>query len=70
MARRAALKLIMLYQRFISPMLPQSCRFEPSCSEYAAGAIRKFGAGRGGVKALLRLLKCHPLHPGGFDPVK
>jgi putative membrane protein insertion efficiency factor len=69
MARRAALALIALYQRLVSPFLPGCCRFEPTCSCYAAGAIERFGLPRGLMKALLRLLKCHPLHPGGYDPV-
>lgn len=69
MAQRAALALIALYQRLVSPLLPGCCRFEPSCSSYAAGAIERFGLSRGLMKALLRLMKCHPLHPGGHDPV-
>ena len=69
MAERAALLLITLYQRMVSPFLPQSCRFEPSCSRYAAEAIRSFGFSRGLLKSLHRLSKCHPLHPGGYDPV-
>ena len=68
--RRAALGLILLYQKALSPFLPGCCRFEPSCSSYAAGAIEHFGLLRGLGKAALRLLKCHPLHPGGYDPVK
>ena len=68
--RRAALALIAVYQKALSPLLPGCCRFEPSCSAYAAGAIERFGLLRGVPKALLRLLKCHPLHPGGFDPVR
>jgi putative membrane protein insertion efficiency factor len=70
MARRIALFFISLYQRWISPLLPPSCRFEPSCSRYAADAIQEFGLCRGLLKALWRLLKCHPLHPGGYDPIK
>jgi hypothetical protein len=61
--------LIRVYQAAISPLIPPSCRFYPSCSRYAAEAIRRHGAMRGTVLAAWRLAKCHPLHPGGFDPV-
>ncbi|MBI1730151.1 membrane protein insertion efficiency factor YidD [Candidatus Acetothermia bacterium] len=57
------------YQRFISPLSSPSCRFVPSCSEYAHQAIAKYGALRGCWLALKRLLKCHPWHPGGIDRV-
>jgi putative membrane protein insertion efficiency factor len=62
--------LVRGYQLAISPLLPPSCRFTPTCSEYAAGAIVKYGALRGSYMALRRLLKCHPFHAGGYDPVK
>ena len=64
-----ALGLISLYQRFLSPLLPPACRFHPTCSHYAAEAITRHGLGRGGLLALWRLIKCHPFHPGGYDPV-
>lgn len=66
------LQLIKFYKRFISPVFPPSCRFHPTCSEYAAYAIEEWGAGRGSLLAARRLLKCHPFNPGGFDcvPVK
>lgn len=67
--RVLALLLLKVYKRAISPLLPPACRFYPSCSEYAAGAIAKHGLIRGGILAAKRLAKCHPLHPGGFDPV-
>ncbi len=67
--RAAALFLLRLYKRIVSPLLPPACRFYPSCSEYAALAIAKHGLARGGILAAKRLAKCHPLHPGGFDPV-
>lgn len=55
------------YKRWISPLLPRSCRFEPSCSDYARLAILQYGALRGSAKAAGRLLRCHPFHPGGVD---
>ncbi len=61
--------LIRVYKALISPLLPPSCRFHPSCSEYAAQAIRSHGSVAGLALGLVRLLKCHPWHPGGFDPV-
>lgn len=67
--KRLALALIRMYQRAISPSLPPSCRFIPSCSEYAYGAISRYGVLRGGWKAIERLSRCHPLNPGGYDPV-
>ena len=71
--RRAAQALltapIRLYQRFISPLLPRRCKYEPTCSAYAVEAVRSFGAARGSVLALWRLLRCNPLSDGGHDPV-
>lgn len=67
--RALAISLITLYQRFISPLLPRTCRFYPSCSEYAKQALQKYGLVRGGWLALKRISRCHPLHPGGLDPV-
>lgn len=61
--------LLRAYQLLISPLLPQACRFYPSCSAYAADAIRIHGSLRGAWLALGRLVKCHPFHPGGVDPV-
>nr|WP_245929264.1 membrane protein insertion efficiency factor YidD [Agarilytica rhodophyticola] len=60
---------IKFYQYLISPLLGPRCRFEPSCSNYAEQAIRTHGIIRGIGYALKRLIKCHPWHPGGFDPV-
>jgi putative membrane protein insertion efficiency factor len=57
------------YQLVVSPLLPPSCRFNPSCSQYALEAIRRHGAVRGCWLAARRLARCHPFHPGGFDPV-
>ena len=61
--------LIRGYQRFISPALPPSCRFYPSCSTYALEAVAKHGLLRGSWLAARRLMRCHPFHPGGVDPV-
>lgn len=62
--------LIRLYQIMISPFLSPCCRFFPSCSDYAILAIERHGPFRGLLMAILRLLRCHPLHPGGYDPVR
>ncbi|MGH9930246.1 MAG: membrane protein insertion efficiency factor YidD [Pyrinomonadaceae bacterium] len=58
------------YKLVISPFLPASCRFSPTCSQYATEAIGRYGALRGSVRALRRLLRCHPFSLGGYDPVK
>lgn len=58
------------YKWAISPLLPPACRFVPTCSEYAMEAVERHGALRGGMMAAWRLLRCHPLGKGGFDPVK
>jgi putative membrane protein insertion efficiency factor len=61
--------MIVLYQKLISPVLLPSCRFYPSCSAYARLALEKHGIMKGGILSLMRILRCHPLHPGGYDPV-
>ena len=61
--------LIRAYQRLISPLLGPRCRFHPSCSQYALVAIERHGVVKGGWLALRRIARCHPLHPGGHDPV-
>lgn len=61
--------LIRAYRYFISPLLGTRCRFEPSCSRYAMEAIQVHGTFRGSWLAVRRILRCHPFHPGGFDPV-
>ncbi len=63
------LALIRFYQKSISPLFPARCRFYPTCSAYAFTAIQRFGVCKGGWLALRRILKCHPFHPGGYDPV-
>ena len=62
--------LIRGYQLVISPMLPPACRFTPTCSAYTLEAVRRYGALRGAYMGARRLLRCHPFHPGGYDPVK
>lgn len=69
MLKRAALIVIWLYQKLLSPLLPQACRFYPSCSEYSRESIVRHGVAKGAWLTLIRLCKCHPFHPGGFDPV-
>jgi len=64
-----ALTLIRGYQLILSPVLGPACRFYPSCSEYAHQAIDRHGVAKGSCLAIRRLLRCHPFHPGGFDPV-
>ncbi|EWH22614.1 membrane protein insertion efficiency factor YidD [Bacillus haynesii] len=63
------LLLIRFYQKWISPALPPTCRFYPTCSNYGREAIEKHGACKGGWLTIKRILKCHPFHPGGIDPV-
>jgi putative membrane protein insertion efficiency factor len=67
--RHTAAFLITLYQRLVSPLFPPSCRFVPTCSQYAREAILKHGLVRGSYLAARRVLRCHPLNPGGYDPV-
>ncbi len=67
--KRVALLLLRFYKLAISPMLPPSCRFTPTCSEYAYQAIEKYGVLRGSWLGLRRLSRCHPWHAGGYDPV-
>ena len=67
--KRFLLAVIGAYQRWISPGLPRRCRYEPTCSAYAAESIRRYGAARGFLLASWRLLRCNPFSHGGFDPV-
>ena len=64
-----ALKTIRFYQYAVSPHFPPCCRYVPSCSAYAYEAVQKYGPWRGSVMALKRLLRCHPFHAGGYDPL-
>jgi putative membrane protein insertion efficiency factor len=61
--------LIKGYRALISPLFPPACRFQPTCSSYALEAVNRFGAWRGSWLAVRRILRCHPFHPGGYDPV-
>ena len=67
--KTALLLLIRFYRAAISPLFPPSCRYVPTCSAYAMEAIGKYGAAKGGWLALRRILRCHPFHKGGYDPV-
>jgi putative membrane protein insertion efficiency factor len=67
--KKVFLTLIRLYQLFISPLKPPSCRFYPTCSHYAMQAVEKHGVYKGVWMAVIRISKCHPFHPGGYDPV-
>ncbi len=68
-ARWSAIALVRTYQLFVSPLLPASCRYIPTCSAYAVEAIERHGVVRGGWLAAKRIARCHPLRPGGHDPV-
>lgn len=67
--KKVFIKLIRLYQRYISPLTPPTCRFQPTCSNYAVEAISQYGVIKGTWLGTKRILKCHPFHPGGYDPV-
>ena len=67
--KRVLLALVRFYRRAISPFRPPCCRYIPTCSEYAVEAVEKYGAAKGGLLALRRLMRCHPFHKGGYDPV-
>jgi uncharacterized protein len=69
MLKKLFISIIRFYQIVISPLKPPSCRFYPTCSHYGLEAVQRFGAFKGGFLALKRILRCHPFHPGGMDPV-
>lgn len=69
MAKRSVIFLINIYKKFISPMLPRSCKFYPTCSSYAVEAVEKHGAVKGVFLAVWRILRCNPFSRGGYDPV-
>ncbi|MFQ5882474.1 MAG: membrane protein insertion efficiency factor YidD [Candidatus Methylomirabilales bacterium] len=67
---KIVLEAIALYRRFVSPFFPPACRFVPTCSAYTHQAIERYGLAQGLLLAGRRLLRCHPFHPGGVDPVR
>ena len=64
------LAMLRFYKRFVSPLLPMACRFHPTCSAYSYEAVERHGVLKGALMSIRRLSKCHPFHPGGFDPVR
>lgn len=68
--KKIAILLLKIYKSAVSPYVPTACRFYPTCSSYMLEAIETKGLFKGVLKGMLRILKCHPFHPGGFDPVK
>jgi putative membrane protein insertion efficiency factor len=68
--KKILIAIVKLYKFLISPILPGSCRFVPSCSEYSLVALEKYGAVKGVWLSMRRVARCHPFHPGGYDPVK
>lgn len=69
MVKKVLIGIIRFYRAFISPLFPPTCRFQPTCSQYAIEAVERFGVIAGTWLAVKRVLRCHPLHPGGYDPV-
>jgi uncharacterized protein len=67
--KKSLIRSIRIYQRFISSLLPPSCRFTPTCSQYAVEAIDRFGTIKGSYLATMRICRCNPFHPGGYDPI-
>lgn len=68
--KKIPIAIISLYRRLISPLMPRRCKYHPSCSEYSIEALREWGLVRGSAMSVWRLLRCNPLSPGGFDPVR
>ena len=70
MFKETGIALITAYRRFVSPMLPRSCRFTPSCSLYTLQAVERYGLFKGSLMGARRVLRCHPFSEGGYDPVR
>ncbi len=68
--KKIVIGIVRLYQKFISPLFPPTCRFYPTCSAYFIQAVEKYGAVKGSFLGIKRILKCHPFNPGGYDPLK
>ena len=68
--RELVISTLRLYKQWVSPMLPSACRFHPTCSEYMAHAVKRYGVRRGIALGVRRLLRCHPFRAGGYDPVR
>lgn len=67
--KHVVILLIRFYKIAISPLFPSSCRFQPTCSQYTLEAVQRYGALKGSWLGMKRIARCHPLHPGGYDPV-
>jgi len=70
MLKNIVIFFIRFYRKALSPLKLPTCRFYPSCSEYSLECVKKYGVVKGALKGIARILKCHPFHPGGFDPVR
>jgi len=68
--KKFVISILRFYKKFISPALPESCRFYPTCSEYAVTAVKKYGVLKGSIKSIYRIIRCNPFNKGGYDPVK
>jgi hypothetical protein len=68
--KKFVILILRFYKKFISPVLPDSCRFYPTCSEYAVTAVGKYGVLKGSIKSIYRIIRCNPFNKGGYDPVK
>jgi putative membrane protein insertion efficiency factor len=68
--KKVVLSILRVYKMYLSPFLPSSCRFYPTCSEYAMEAINKYGVLKGSIKGIYRILRCNPFNRGGYDPVR
>lgn len=68
--KKVVIAVLKTYKKVISPILPDSCRFYPTCSEYAMQSVDKYGVLKGSIKSIYRILRCNPFNKGGYDPVK